>query len=185
MSGLFKPTGASPGGVGDPTSAGGVIVDPTVEITQPGGPFPSGHAILADGLGGYTIDSTLRPYFLSFNLPGQVGIGGTVFCEHQNVDTSSAGVIIPLASNLIAISVSVDTAVAAATDDAIEVLSDPAGAPSVLASISLDTGERTDFRRDLSVAVIAGTELGVRFVQTTGAAPSLFVTGIVNIELET
>ena len=175
MSGLFKPTGSSPGGVGDPASAGGVIVDPTVEITQPGGPFPVGHAILADGLGGYSIASTLRPYFLGFKLPAQVPLSSSVFCEYQSVATDSAGVIIPLATNLIAISVSVDAAVAASTSYDVEILSDPAGSPSVIASLSLDATERTDFRRDLSVAISAGTELGARFTQTTGSAGSLFV----------
>jgi len=169
----------------DVGGAGGGPVDPTIEITQPGGPFPFGHGILADGAGGYLLAPTLRPYFLGFSLPAQVGVGGTVACEHQGVDTSISGVVVPFACSLIGISVAVDEAVQPAHSYAIEIVSDPTSTPTVLGTLLLNTtDERTDFRRDLSVAISAGLEIGARFIQTAGDSSSAFTTGIVNIELE-
>ena len=187
MSGLYKP---NPGGSGidgtvaDPVGPGGVIVDPLTEITQPGGPFPVGHAILADGLGGYSLAATLRPYDLGFALPGSIPGGGSRFCDFQGVATSLAGYVVTLATNIIGISVAVN--VAAVNTYAVQILLSPtAAAPVVLATLSLDGTERTDFRRDLSVAVAAGAELGARLVRTAGAGASSFNRAIIGVELET
>lgn len=185
MSFLSKPVVSEVVGTAvDAGGAGGGLVDPTLEITQPGGPFPFGHGILADGAGSYTLAATLRPYFISFTLPAQVGIGATVDCEHQGVVTSTSGFIVPFAANLIAITISVDTAAQAAHTYDIEIVRDPTGTPVVVGTLTLDPGERTDFRRDLSVAIAAGVELGARVIQTAGTLASVFSTGIIVAELE-
>jgi len=183
--GLHKPAGGASDSTDTPVrNSSGVLVDPTLEVTQPGGPFPVGDAILTDGLGGYFIGPTFRPYLLSFSLPAGIDAGGTVNCEHQGVNTSVAGIVIPFATSLIAITVSVDTAVKVAHAYDIEIVSNPAGKPVVLATLSLQPQKRTHFQRNLSVAVEAGTELGARITQTSGTLASAFSTGLVSIELE-
>jgi len=185
MSGLYKPKGELAGTAVDPGGSGSGLIDPTVEITQPGGPFGYGDAILTDGAGGYTIASTLRPYLFSFKIPAQVGIGGTVDCEHGGVVTTSAGLVIPLGTNLIAITVSVDVAVQAAHTYDIEIVRDPTGAPVVIGTLELDSADgRKTFRRDLSVGLAAGVELGARITQTAGTLASAFSEGLIGIELE-
>jgi hypothetical protein len=185
MSGLFKPKGELTGTAVDPAGGGAGLVDPLTEITQPGGPFPFGDAILADGAGSYTITSTLRPYFISFRIPSQVGIGATVDCEHQGVVTTTSGFITTLATSLIGISVSVDAAIQASHTYDIEIIRDPTGTPVVVGTLEIDSVDgRTTFRRDLSVAVTAGTELGARITQTAGTLASVFVAGLISIELE-
>jgi len=163
---------------------GGGLVDPTVEITQPGGPYNYGEAILTDGAGGYTIAPTLRPYFVSFRIPSCVKTGGYVDCEHQGVITSTAGFVLTLPTNLIAISVSVD--LVAETDHAyiIEIVKDPTGDSVVVGSLVLEPKERYAFRRDLSVELDAGDEIGARVVHGLGARDSTFSTGIIVAEFE-
>lgn len=184
MSFLQKPGSSITGTAVDPASPAGVIIDPLTEITQPGGPYPYGNAILTDGAGNYTIAPTLRPYIFGFTLVGGVPGGGLRFLDYQNTATSSAGLVLPFATNLIGITVAVD-AVAVNSYD-IEILRDPtAAAPVVLGTLALDTGERTDFRRDLSVAIPAGAEIGARMVLSAGAGASTFLAGIISVELET
>lgn len=183
MSFLQKPGGGIAGTAVDPVGPGSVLIDPTLEITQPGGPFPYGYSILTDGAGAYVIAPTLRPYILGFSVAGGVPDGGTRYMDYQNVATSFVGVVLPLATNLIAITVAVDVIDANTYD--VEIVSDPTGAPVVLGTLTLDPGERTDYRRDLSVAIPAGTELGARLVRTVGAGASAFGAVAVSIELET
>jgi len=186
MSGLTKPKGPLTGAVVNLGSAALGLVDPTVELTQPGGPFDYGEAILTDGAGGYTIAPTLRPYFRSFRIPDQVPLGGIINCEYQGVLTTVAGAINPLVTNLIAITVVVGTAaIAAGTSYTVEIVRDPATAPTVIGTLVIDDGDgRSTFRRDLSVGIPAGVEIGARITQTAGASPSTFSEGIIDIELE-
>ena len=160
------------------------MVDPTVEITQPGGPFPYGEAILTDGGGGYTIAATLRPYLYDLRVPSQVG-REHIDCEFNGVSTSTVGVILPLTTNLIAITVVVDVAVRKDASYVVEVVEDSVADPKVIATLVLDASDvRKAFRRDLSVEIKAGSELGVRVRQITGERPSVFSIGRVGIELE-
>jgi len=181
MSGLHKPSVTKTTVV----IGGGGLVDPTVEITQPGGPYGYGEAILTDGGGSYTIAPTLRPYFISFCVPTQVGVGASVDCEHQGVPTSLVGFPVPLATNLIAIAISVDAAVQDGHAYDVEILLDPAGAAEVIGSLGIDADDKNStFRRDLSVKLDAGAELGARVAQTKGWQASAFSVGIITIELE-
>jgi len=181
MSGLFKSpktkvvvSGAAPG-----------LVDPTVDLTQPGGPFVYGEGILTDGGGGFTIAPTLRPYFVSFRIPSRVRSRGTVACEHQGVDTSIAGFVTTLSVNLIAISVSLDAEVPVGHSYIVEIMKKSSGKARVLASLKLEpSDERQVFRRDLSEPISAGAEIGARVVHLAGQVESAFSTGIVVIELE-
>jgi hypothetical protein len=183
MSFLQKPGSSITGTAVDPASPAGVIIDPLLELTQPGGPFPYGHAILTDGGGNYVIAPTLRPYIVGFTIVGGVPGGGLRFLDYQNVATLSAGFVLPFAANLMGISVAVDTV--AVNSYNIEILRNPTvAAPIVLGTLSLDTGERTDFRRDLSVAIPAGAEIGARMVLSAGAGASAFLSGVVSVELE-
>jgi len=181
MSGLNKP--AKQVIVVDPDRIGGVIVDPLIGITQPGGPYPPFHAILTDGMGGYTIEPTLRPYFLSFKLPCKPDVFGIPAvasgCEHQGVDTSRVGIVLPLATNLIAISVSVyrDDPLGHDGKLTIEIFSHKSG---VIASLEVNAGEPRCFRRDLNEKIPAGDVIGARLVSTYDYRHI----GIVTIELE-
>jgi len=158
------------------------MVDPTVEIIQPGGPFDYGEAILTDGGGGYTIAPTLRPYFVGFKIPSGVGVDEMVDCEHQGVSTALVGFPVPLTVNLIAIAVSLDMSVRKGSSYRIEILRDLAEVVGVLKITSTD--KRRAFRRDLSAPVQEGSELSARIVHVSGKRASTFSTGTVVVELE-
>ena len=57
MSFLYKPgTGGTIAGTAvDPLSPGGVLIDPTFELTQPGGPYPPDYVITTNGFGAWVI----------------------------------------------------------------------------------------------------------------------------------
>jgi hypothetical protein len=161
------------------------LVDPTVEIMQPGGPFPYGEAILTDGAGGYTIAPTLRPYLFSFKIPSGTGVGDTVDCEFNGIATSTVGLVLPLKTNLIAITVVVDAIVRKGCSYVVEILQDPVDNPTVVETLKLTVKDgRKTFRRDLSVELKAGVELAARIRQTTGKTASAFSGGHVGVELE-
>lgn len=181
MSGVSRPgttrvvvSGVAPG-----------LVDPTVDLTQPNGPFPYGEAILTDGAGSYTIAPTFRPYFIGFRIPEQVTVGGVIDCEHQGVVTTTSGPVVTLHTNLIGISVSVSAVVRVGHVYEIEIVRDPTGTPVVVAALTIDAEDgRTAFRRDLNVGLPAGVELGARVSQTSGKLDSAFVEGLIIAELE-
>lgn len=84
MSSLSRPVTGIAGTAVDPASDGGVIIDPTSELTQPGGPFPAGYTIQADGAGGYVIaasaagtPSGIRDGRVATTGPGTLAIGTT------------------------------------------------------------------------------------------------------------
>ena len=158
------------------------MVDPTVEIIQPGGPFPYGDAILTDGAGSYTIAPTLRPYFVSFKVPSKIEAEGLVDCEHQGVSTAVVGFPVPLSLNLIAISVVLDAPVGKGAVYHVEILRD---LTEVIGRLKITPADkRRAVRRDLSVSVQEGAELSARVVHTSGKRISTFSTGLVVIELE-
>jgi hypothetical protein len=179
--GLIKRQGPR---AGDRSTAGGIIVDPIIELTQPGGPFPMGHALLTDGLGGYMLDSTLRPYLLSFGLNNRVPANGSTNCSYQGVDTSKVGLVIPFESNLIAISIAINIELSAKDSYTVEIFGRRGNAGKTLGQLVLVPGNRTAFRRDLSVEIPAGTELGARVIHTMGNSDSVFTSGLISIELE-
>lgn len=170
----------------DPTGAGvtdSALVDPTVGITQPGGPFPFGYGILADGAGGYLLAPTLRPYFLGFAIPTSVGAKAVVGCAHHGIDTTEVGLVVTLPLSLTAISVSVDAKNRARHRYLVEVISHDGDSQVVLATLKFSTG-RCAFRADLSKAIKAGSALGVRIRSVTGTRTSTFSRGLVLLELE-
>jgi len=177
VSGLFKRTPKSPKHIPTPG-----MVDPTVEIIQPGGPFPYGDVILTDGAGGYTIAPTLRPYFVSFRIPSKIEAGESVDCEHQGVSTAVVGFPVPLPLNLIAISVALDLPIDQGAVYHVEILRDLTDVIGRLRITPAD--KKCAVRRDLSVPVQEGSELSARVVHTSGKRLSTFSTGIVVVELE-
>jgi len=159
------------------------MVDPTVELTQPGGPYPYGDALLTDGAGGYTIAPTLRPYLLTFSIPGRLGHNEQRACLHQGVDSLVSGVVLTTAANLIGLAVSVDQPVHVGAYR-VEALLLTDDGPRLLGAVDLDGGKRRNVEVGLNIPISAGSEVGVRVLQTAGNLDSPFSTGIVTVELE-
>jgi hypothetical protein len=184
MSGLNRTTPTDPGPVRQHTRIEGLI-DPTVELTQPGGPFPYGEALLTDGAGGYTIAPTLRPYLITFRYSKSTGIapGTAAYCDHQGVLTDLLGIPIPFAANIIGVGVALSHPTEAAQTFLVEIFQIMDHANVVFATLEIGSNVRRSFRRDLSVALASGAELGARIRHTAGAGSS-FTKGIVSVELE-
>lgn len=116
-------------------NTGGVIVDPTIDIAQPGGPFPVGHAILADGMGGYTIDAPYRPYLLSFYLAAQqMAPGWELPFKFNGVDTTKLGPSLPFDCHIVGYSATVNI--------------DPSGGPNQLALTITSRGLKGEISAD-------------------------------------
>jgi hypothetical protein len=161
------------------------LVDPTVEIMQPGGPYDYGFALLTDGAGSYTLAPTLRPYFLTFRLPRGVGVDESVSLHHHGVDTGRCGVPIPTTVNLIAISVAVDVKIRVGSAYVVEVFERKGDELKVIGTLEFATKDkRSALRRDLSEQINAGGELGVRIVHAKGRRAATFQEGLVTLELE-
>ena len=108
-------------------------------------------------------------------VPGALGI--RLLRATEGVTTGDVGFLLPSASTLVGLSLTVD--VAHPTNDYIlEMLSDPTGrqgtGPTVLASLALPAGTRDPApRRDLSIAVAVGIELGARLRRVSGSGNSI------------
>jgi hypothetical protein len=159
------------------------MVDPTVELTQPGGPFDYGEALLTDGRGGYTIAPSLRPYFLGYAIPRQLEQGEALACEHHGVDSTVAGFVVTLTLNLIGVSLNLNKSIRRGAAYQVEVLVGCSGKMRCIAKLDIERGATT-FRRDLSEEIKAGQALGVRIRQTKGTKQSVFTGGLVGLELE-
>lgn len=178
MSGLFKQPSKGQGpNPFDGRSLG--MVDPTVELTQPGGPFPYGEGLLTDGAGGYTIAPTLRPYLLSFAVPGRVYAGERLSCQHHGLDSTDVGFVTMFDSNLIGLSISVNQAVLEGNTYKVCVIVEG----EVRSTLELKQRDRA-FRRDLSEPIPAGSMIGVYVEQGASVGDSAFSAGIVGLELE-
>lgn len=162
------------------------LVDPTVELSQPGGPFPYGEALLTDGAGSYTIGPTLRPYLLTFRFSNPTGVAltGCGYCDHQGVLTDLLGVPLPFAANIIGIGVSLSHETKKGQGALVEVFRIMEHANVVVAVLSVEQEMRSAFRRDLSVDLPAGAELGVRLRHVAGEQVLPFTKAIVSVELE-
>jgi hypothetical protein len=157
------------------------MVDPTVELTQPGGPYLYGEVILTDGAGSYTIAPTLRPYFVSFKIPSVVGTRETVDCEHQGVNTAVVGFPVTLSLNLIGIAVALNKPLRVKDVYRIEIVRDLA---EVVAVLEISGRERRFHVRNLSESIPAGAELSCRITNEKGSKPSTFSLGLITVELE-
>ena len=151
---VVRPTGPTPG-----------LVDPTVELTQPG-TYPYGDTLLTDGAGGWTIGPSFRPYYISFSIPDPVPKKGTVVCWHQGVSCANAGPVVMSSVNLIGISVSLGTTIKPKRAYRVEIFRQHEKL-EVLGVLEILKGDR-GFRRDLSVEVEEGSRLGARIIQVTG-----------------
>jgi len=179
MSGLQRPTTVQESRV----TVKGVVVDPLVDVTQPGGPYDYGEAILTDGAGNYTIAPTLRPYLLGFTLRGPVPDDDYgLSADYQGISTARMGLVLPFQANLIAITLAVSEP--SKNSYVFEVVQEPAEEAKVLSGIVLEQGERKVFRRDLSVEIEAGSELGVCARLEGGEGSSFFDAAIIGVELE-
>ena len=119
---------------------------------------------------------------LRYTYDAGVPLTGTRYLRlGQGVFSSSCGDRIPMDTTLSYISTEVD-----ATDSSrsytVEILSNPAGTPSVLASQVLAVGLRGDSTQ-VSVGILSGTEIGARMVLSTGYGVSTFNSIVVNIDL--
>ena len=184
MSGLTKPKRDRPVRTIAVTASEIAPINPLLELTQPGGPYPPGHALLTDGMGGYDIESTFRPYFLSFAVPSAVPKLDTAWVTHHGISTETCGPVIPLSANVIALSISVTSATLPATVYLCELLARSNGKESIVGSLELLGSSKRAWRRDLSIHLDAGTELAVRVRQTEGHQRSRFSGGIIMVELE-
>lgn len=162
------------------------LIDPTVELTQPGGPFPYGDTLLTDGAGSYTIGPTLRPYLITFHFSKLTGVtqGGCDYCDHQGVLTDLIGVPLPFGANIIGIAVAMSHPTEKNHRFLVEIFKIMDHANIVIATLDVGPGVRRAFRRDLSVALEAGAELGARLRHTVGETVLPFTKAIVSLELE-
>lgn len=183
MSGLNKRIVPRPSEPLDNDNKSSIIVDPTIELTQPGGPYPVGYALITDGMGGYTIDSTLKPYFVGFTLVSSVPPNSSVYCLHHGISSGEVGVVTTVPATIVGISISLNVAVDKNECYVVELIDDPIDKNEVIAKFDLTYGKRKHFRRDLSIRIDAGTEMSV-IVRNTSDAESPFNTGLINIELE-
>lgn len=179
MSGLNK---QPPRQTGQAPVAG--LIDPTVELTQPGGPFPYGETLLTDGFGGYTIGATLRPYTISFRIPRSVAPAGTVPCEHQGVSSDLVGVPLPRSANLVCIVTAVDRPILPPFRYAVDVFVIDEGSLQVIASVEIGAAKRRWLVDGFSVEIDSRSEVGVRIRHLAGGGISPFTTGLVVLELE-
>ena len=185
MSGLSKPGKSQNTKFVAVTAAEIAPIDPLLELTQPGGPYPPGHSIVTDGMGGYVIESTLRPYFLSFGLDLAVPKHGARWLTHQGVDTEVCGPIIPLSANIVAITLSASCKSAKSANYLCEILMRCEESWKNLASYNFgDEDSRRLVIDKLSLPVPAKAELGVRLSQTEGGRKSKFDKLICLLELE-
>ena len=182
MSGLTKPHHISHKKIISVSTTELSPIDPTLELSQPGGPYPPGYAILTDGLGGFIFESTLRPYFLSFALRGDVPAGSTVWLEHHGIATNICGPVLMLPVNLIGISLSVDLSQSKSDKCRCEVLARTGEVTQPLADLLLING-RSTFRRDLCVDIEAGAEIVVK-LSRGGRKMSILRSCIVMLEFE-
>jgi len=108
--------------------------------------------------------------------------GGILYLEIGNVTCMRAGVTAISATNLTGISVRVDAADGGRDFD-FEVVTAPSSAtPTPIGALSL-SGALSNQRDDLNVAIPAGTEWGVRVVQTSGSGRSSFRKMVVAVRL--
>ena len=185
MSGLSKPRRSQDTKFVAVTAAEIAPIDPLLELTQPGGPYPPGHAIVTDGMGGYVIESTLRPYFLSFALDRAVPKLGYRWLKHHGIETDKCGPVIPVSLNLVATSISTDFAISRTSKYSCEIMTRDGGSWDRLVTFDIvaDDARRTVIT-GLSVHIPARSELGLRITQTDGARKSKFDNLICLLELE-
>jgi len=119
---------------------------------------------------------------LRYAAPQRVPASGTRYLQAGGVVTSDLGDRLTTDATLRGIAISVD--VADATNDYdVDVVSDPAGSPSVLGTLSFTSGNTEDARRDLSASISDGTIIGVRLVRSAGSGRSDFTNIIVIVEV--
>jgi hypothetical protein len=123
-------------------------------------------------------------YFLTFTISNGVPTSGTRYANvGQNVLSSEVGIRLPAASTLVGITYSADATPGASRTYDVEVISDPAGTPSIEATLAIGNAESADSRRDLSVAIGATTLLGVRMTRQADAGSSSFTDVVIIVEL--
>ena len=109
--------------------------------------------------------------------------GGTRYLRTgQGVRCSAVGDILPFDYTLKAVTIAVNES-DGSNDYSVEVLSDPAGSPIILASFSLPSGTRI-LNVPFAVPISEGSEIGIRMVRTAGGGSSDFDEANVTILLE-
>lgn len=108
---------------------------------------------------------------------------GTRFLDRAGVACTTAPVLLPDAVVLKGMSVIVNVA-DAARNFSVDVVTDPAGVPVVVGSLSLTATNTSNRRRDLSAVISAGALWGVRVVRTSGAGASTFADIRVEVEVK-
>lgn len=110
---------------------------------------------------------------LIFTHDSGVPAGGTRYLRTgQGVVCSSDGIRIDPASTISVVTIKVEASDGSRNYN-VEVISNPSGSPSVLATLALSTGN-TNAGGTFSAAVSSGTELGVRVVRSSGSGGSTF-----------
>lgn len=126
-----------------------------------------------DGFGG-----TFR-YTRNNKVPGS---GTRYLRTGQGVDCSSAGDRLIRDVKITGISIRTNVSDGSRDYD-VEVVSNPSGTPSVLATLALPSGSNSEGDDTLAVDVSAPTEIGVRLVRTSGSGSSAFNRINVNVQV--
>lgn len=124
--------------------------------------------------------------YLVWTRDARVPGGGTLYLETGDREVaSSVGILLPSGVTIKGLTVAVNNA-DATNDYQLQVVTDPTGTPTLVAGATLDLtlGNRTNDRRDLSIA-LAKVEHGLRLIRTGGAGNSDFnrVTAVMEVEL--
>jgi len=121
-------------------------------------------------------------YFWRFTVDDGVPNGGGRYLRlGEGVFSSQAGAMLTGDGELNGISFVADAADGSRDYD-LEILSDPAGAPVVLATLPI-SGVQRNRVRGLAVSIVGLTEVGARLVRTSGSGPSSFNRVVVTVEV--
>ena len=173
MSGLFKKQIG--GGGGAPTGAAGG------DLT--GSTYPN--PVVATVGGVTAADLVKKHYFLRYTRPTGVPVGGTQYLDlGPSVVSSSIGERLPFAATLKGLTISLNV-VDVTRDYSLQLLSDPAGAFAVLATLTVPAGTLDKVDRTYAVAIPSGTKIGARLIRTSGAGASTFEEVDVLVEITT
>lgn len=158
-----------------PSRQKGVPVHPTIDLTQPGGPYPYGDAIIADGAGAWIIAPTLRPYLLSFSLTEPIEVGETLVCQHQG---ANVGFTTMLVTRLVGLSITTNEDLEPGSRFVAIVLIDG----EAVGELGIEKGRKA-WRRDLDHALPVGSTIEVAVMHAAGRGSSFDQT-VVGVELE-
>jgi hypothetical protein len=185
MSSLSRPVAGIGGTAVDPASPGGVIIDPTTELSGSPG---LDEVIKGDGLGGWIIGpapGSLSPSLYEFSTTGGVPGGGTRYLDHGGIAVSAVPMLLPAAATLVGITIVTDVAPGGGRTYEARVIADPGGADTLIGTALVLADPATEAStRALSAAIGVGVKWGVVLVRTVGGGASTFANARVLVEVQ-